>query len=76
MKKDLHPQYFLAKVRCSCGNHFELPSTVESVALELCSACHPAFTGKTKLVDAAGRLDKFQSRLDKSQALKGQPKLP
>lgn len=62
--KDIHPTYNeKIAVTCSCGNTFTTGSTAESLAIEVCSACHPFYTGKTKLVDAAGRIDKFRKKL-------------
>ena len=66
MKKDIHPKYYPdTKVTCSCGNSFEVGSTLESVHVEICSACHPFYTGTQKLIDTAGRVDKFNARLEK-----------
>ena len=65
MKQDLHPQYQTATVTCSCGNSFTIGATVESMRVELCSNCHPFYTGDQKLVDTAGRVEKFQQRLSK-----------
>lgn len=64
MKADLHPNYTVTKVVCSCGNTFETRSTIESDTLqvEVCSACHPFFTGQQKLMDTAGRVDQFRKR--------------
>jgi large subunit ribosomal protein L31 len=59
MKKDIHPKYHTTKVTCACGNTFETRSTVTDLHVEICSACHPFFTGKQKLVDSAGRVEKF-----------------
>lgn len=71
MKKEIHPKYFeKAKVTCSCGNEFEIGSTVETLRIEICPNCHPLYTGKMKMVDTAGRLDKFRARQEKSQAIK------
>jgi len=71
MKKDIHPEYFpAAKASCSCGNRFEVGATVPELNLEICNACHPLFTGKMKLVDTAGRVDRFKSRLAKAQPKK------
>jgi len=65
MKKDIHPQYFKeAKVTCACGNSFEVGSTVENISVEICSACHPFYTGKQKLVDTARRVDKFKKKIE------------
>ena len=73
MKKDIHPKYNEnAKVKCSCGAEFEVGSTVPEIKVEICSSCHPLYTGNKKLVDTAGRVDRFQSRLKKSEELKKQ----
>jgi large subunit ribosomal protein L31 len=64
MKKNIHPKYHnKAKVVCACGNSFETGSTMEEIKTELCSACHPFYTGKQKLVDSSGRVEKFESKL-------------
>lgn len=64
MKKDIHPTYYKkVAVTCSCGNTFETGSTQKALHVEVCSACHPFYTGKSKLVDAAGRVDKFRQKL-------------
>ena len=71
MKKDIHPEYFpKAKVVCSCGNTFEIGATVPEMKVEICSNCHPVFTGKMKLVDTAGRLDRFKAKLEKAEKVK------
>ncbi|MBI3120096.1 MAG: 50S ribosomal protein L31 [Candidatus Kerfeldbacteria bacterium] len=70
MKKDLHPEYHRATVTCACGNTFETGSTVKEIHVEICSNCHPFFTGKQNLVDTAGRVDRFQELQKKSQAVK------
>ena len=62
MKKDTHPNYTLTKITCGCGNVIETRSTVEDIHVEICSACHPFYTGKQKLVDTAGRIDRFNKR--------------
>lgn len=63
MKKDIHPQYNTeAKVICACGNNFTTGSTMDEIKIELCSACHPFYTGKQKLVDSARRVEKFQNK--------------
>ena len=59
MKEKIHPDYKMAKVSCACGNTFEVRSTVDKLNVEICSACHPFFTGKQKLIDTAGRVEKF-----------------
>jgi len=62
MKKDIHPQYELAIVRCACGAEVETRTTRPGINVEICSQCHPFFTGKQKLVDTAGRVDRFRKR--------------
>ncbi len=65
MKKDTHPQYYPeAKVACACGNTFTIGSTREEISVEICSACHPFYTGKQKLVDTAKRVDKFNKKVE------------
>ncbi len=66
MKKDIHPTYsHQVKVRCACGNEFVTGSTKDSLYVEICSACHPFYTGKQKLVDTARRVEKFEKRKEK-----------
>jgi large subunit ribosomal protein L31 len=73
MKKGIHPTYIeKVTVACSCGNSFEVGSTEKSLQVEVCSACHPFYTGKQKLVDVAGRVDKFRQRQKEAEALKTQ----
>lgn len=67
MKKDIHPEYKLGTVICACGNTFQVRSTVGDMRVEICSACHPFFTGKQKLVDSAGRIEKFQRKYKLSE---------
>jgi large subunit ribosomal protein L31 len=63
MKKDTHPVYFAdAKVTCACGAHFSVGSTKEKLEVEICSQCHPFYTGNDKILDAAGRVEKFKAR--------------
>jgi large subunit ribosomal protein L31 len=62
MKPDIHPNYQKATVHCACGNSFETRSTVSDIHVEICSTCHPFFTGKQKLVDTAGRVERFRQR--------------
>lgn len=65
MKKDIHPKYYdNAKVTCVCGNSFTTGSTLPEIKVEICSACHPFYTGKQKLVDTARRVEKFQAKID------------
>ncbi len=62
MKKDIHPDYKRATVTCACGNTFETGSTKEDLRVEICSQCHPFFTGKQKLVDSGGRVERFNKK--------------
>lgn len=62
MKKDIHPEYKTVKAGCACGHEFETGSTVDNIRVEICSACHPFYTGKQKLVDSAGRVERFQRK--------------
>jgi len=63
MKSDIHPEYHVVKVHCACGNEWETRSTKDGeIRLEICSACHPFFTGKQKLIDTAGRVERFQRK--------------
>ncbi|MES2202725.1 MAG: 50S ribosomal protein L31 [Patescibacteria group bacterium] len=67
MKKDTHPTYFPeAKVTCACGNVFAVGSTKEKLEVEICSNCHPFYTGNDKILDAAGRVEKFKARRAKA----------
>ena len=65
MKADIHPKYDVATVRCSCGNTFTTRSTSPELTSELCNECHPFYTGKQKLVDSGGRIDRFERRYGK-----------
>ena len=66
MKQDIHPDYKPTKITCACGNVIETGSTLENITVEICSACHPFFTGKQKLVDTGGRVEKFNKRFNRS----------
>ncbi len=68
MKTDLHPNYQDAEIRCACSNVIQTRSTRKSVLIGICNLCHPFYTGTQKFVDTAGRVDKFQQRLIKTQA--------
>jgi len=71
MKAEIHPKYFpKAKVTCACGAVHVTGATFEEHSVEICSACHPFYTGKQKLVDTAGRVDKFRSRMEKANKMK------
>ncbi|NMC51819.1 50S ribosomal protein L31 [Candidatus Kuenenbacteria bacterium] len=70
MKKDIHPKYNKnCQVKCACGNTFVTGSTKDEIYVEICSACHPFFTGKQKLIDTARRVEKFQAKTAKSKTL-------
>ena len=62
MKKEIHPDYKQTKITCICGNVIETASTAQNIHVEICSRCHPFFTGKQKLVDTAGRVERFQRK--------------
>lgn len=65
MKQDIHPEYHVVSVQCVCGANYTMRSTKPIKKLEICSACHPFFTGKQKLIDTAGRVEKFRQRYAK-----------
>ncbi|MGD8833867.1 MAG: 50S ribosomal protein L31 [Desulfobacteraceae bacterium] len=67
MKADIHPKYQEAKIKCACGNTIEVGSTKKDIGVEICSQCHPFFTGKQKLVDTAGRIERFRKKYEKFQ---------
>ncbi len=67
MKKEIHPNYRIATVTCSCGNTFQTKTTVGDLKVEICSKCHPFFTGTQKLIDSAGRVEKYYRRYGKSE---------
>ena len=62
MKADLHPKYQTLTVRCACGNSFETRSMSDNIHVEVCAQCHPYFTGKQRMIDTAGRVDRFRKR--------------
>jgi len=67
MKQGIHPEYQIATVHCSCGNTFQTRSTTSELRVEICSNCHPFYTGKQKLVDTGGRVERFQRRYARQQ---------
>lgn len=68
MKTEIHPKYNTeAKVTCSCGNSFSVGSTIDKIEVEVCSACHPFYTGTEKVIDTAGRVEKFKARMAKAK---------
>ncbi|MBY5163811.1 50S ribosomal protein L31 [Salsipaludibacter albus] len=70
MRQGIHPEYKTMTVTCSCGNSFTTGGTVDSVNIELCNECHPFYTGKQRMVDTGGRVDRFKRRLQQSQDAK------
>ena len=68
MKDKIHPKYAEAEIRCACGNVIKTRSTKSTIIVGICNVCHPFYTGQQKFVDTAGRVDKFQQRLAKTQA--------
>jgi len=68
MKDKIHPKYEMTKISCACGNVIETFSTVKDIKVEICSACHPFFTGKQKLVDTAGRIERFRKKYNIKEA--------
>ena len=67
MKSDIHPEYFRTEIRCACGNIVEAGSTKKDIRVEICSQCHPFFTGKQKLIDTEGRIERFRKKYEKFQ---------
>ncbi|MDD3587056.1 MAG: 50S ribosomal protein L31 [Thermoguttaceae bacterium] len=67
MKKNIHPKYMETKVTCGCGNSFTTRSTKPELKVDICSACHPFYTGKLKYVDTAGRIEKFRKKYSKTE---------
>jgi len=74
MKKGIHPEYHKVVVRCGCGNTFETASTAKEIHAEICSMCHPFYTGKQKFVDTAGRIERFQKKYGKDYFKKAKEK--
>lgn len=68
MKKDIHPEYHVVQVACACGNKFETRATKQKIHVEICSDCHPFYTGKQKFVDSEGRVERFQRKYANVQA--------
>lgn len=67
MKTDIHPKYYQAKIECACGNKFTVGSTKEKLEIEICSKCHPFYTGSKRITDTAGKVEKFKRRLAKKK---------
>lgn len=74
MKAKIHPKYVDCTITCGCGNIVETKSIKPEIRVEICSACHPFYTGKNRLVDTAGRVDKFKERMEKAQKMQSKPK--
>jgi large subunit ribosomal protein L31 len=74
LKKKTHPKYFETSITCACGNVIKTRSTMKDIHVEICSACHPFFTGKQKLVDTAGRVERFRKKYEKIQKKKEEEK--
>ena len=74
MKTEIHPEYITCKVTCACGNKFVTRSTKPEIKVDICSACHPFFTGKQKLIDSAGRVERFTRKYGDSYLKKGTAK--
>jgi len=66
MKDGIHPDYKISKIHCACGEAWQIRSTKENVKLDICSNCHPFYTGKQKLIDTEGRVDKFRKKYNKA----------
>jgi large subunit ribosomal protein L31 len=67
MTKDIHPEYKETTIKCACGNEMSISSTRENISVEICSKCHPFYTGKQKLVDSAGRIERFRRKYGQYQ---------
>ena len=68
MKADIHPDYFETTIRCACGNEVQAYSTMKDIHIDICSNCHPFYTGKQKLIDTAGRIEKFNRKYVKAKS--------
>ena len=73
MKTDIHPEYHQTTIQCACGSVLEVGSTKKDIRVEICSKCHPFFTGKQKLIDTAGRIERFRKKYQKFQQKKKKP---
>lgn len=74
MKEKIHPKYFETTITCACGNVIHTRSTVKDIRVEICSACHPFFTGKQKLIDTAGRVERFRRKYGSPKQKEGESK--
>jgi large subunit ribosomal protein L31 len=70
MKKEIHPKYASTVIKCACGGELTVGSTRDNISVEICSKCHPFYTGKQKLVDSAGRIERFLRKYEKYQGQK------
>lgn len=70
MKEKIHPKYKTVQFTCSCGNVIETQATIEGTQIDICNMCHPFYTGKQKLIDTAGRVERFRKRYEKTEAAK------
>jgi large subunit ribosomal protein L31 len=70
MKKGIHPEYNTTEIKCACGHVMSVGSTKSDISVEICSQCHPFFTGKQKLVDTAGRIERFRRKYEKFNKMK------
>ncbi len=70
MKKEIHPDYKKSKIKCSCGASVEAISTEKEIDVEICSACHPFYTGKEKIIDKMGRVEKFRKKMEEAEKRK------
>ena len=70
MKKEIHPDYIRLRAKCACGAEFETGSVLKDIRVDICSKCHPFFTGKQKLVDSAGRVERFRRKYEKFNQVK------
>jgi large subunit ribosomal protein L31 len=81
MKKDIHPKYDVSTIQCACGNVVETRSVMPRIQVDICSSCHPFYTGKQKILDTAGRIDRFKKKFQdrvavNKKATKTVPKMP
>lgn len=76
MKENIHPKFYKTTAKCACGTEYEIGSTKENIRVDICSACHPLFTGKQKLLDTEGRVQKFKKRYEGVKVSKSTPKKP
>ena len=74
MKTGIHPPYYQTKVVCSCGATYEIGGTAESLKVDICRECHPFYTGNQKLIDTAGRIDRFREKVERAKIIKARQK--